>query len=63
MAYNNRARIILNDYGFWPIEKTFYEEERFSDSAATFRFGCHQQHTTITFKIDEIEFAKANTQD
>ncbi len=54
------ANILLNDMGFWPQPDTFYETQRFSDSAATYRFGCHQAHTSFTIKIDEAVFNKEN---
>lgn len=55
------AATLLIDYGFWPIEKTFYETQRFGNSAATYRFGCHQQHTSFTIKIDIAQFIEATT--
>ena len=55
------ANIILVDYNFWNVDKTFYETQRFSNSAATYRFGCHQQHTSFTVKIDEAEFNAENS--
>lgn len=61
MSEMNQAKILLEDYNFWNVPDTWYERQDFGDSASTFRFGCHQQHTTITIKIDQVAFVEANT--
>lgn len=60
MALYAPTQILLDEYNFWPIDPTFYESQRFSSSAATYRFGCHQQHTSFTIKIDEAKFVAEN---
>jgi len=61
MPLIQEAQILLEDMNLWPVDKTFYETQRFSDSAATFRFGCHAGHTSFTVKIDEAVFTAENS--
>ena len=61
MPFINIPEIISKDYGFLPLDRTWYEAEVVTPTTETFRFAKRTDHTGILIQIDMDEFLKAQS--
>lgn len=59
MAFINIPDIISDDYGFLPLDRTWYEVEVVTPTTETFRFAKRSDHSGVLIQINMDKFLEA----